>query len=150
MNDLDLLEKLSREAFDFLKSYNQFEYNDGKYDLGKGIYANIESYKTQNRQERMFEAHKKYIDVQFVISGKETIVIDDLSKLCCTEKYDEEKDIAFYKDRGLGNMLEIKSGHFIIIQAGEAHMPCVCIDKPEKVKKMVIKIPVANLGDAYE
>ena len=36
----------------------------------------------------------------------------------------------------------ISNGDFVILYPEDAHMPCVCVGKPQTVKKVVIKVPV--------
>lgn len=146
MNTWEQLRKISEEAYVFLKSFEPSQYNDGRIDLGNGMYVNIESYSTKYRKERKFEAHRKYIDVQYMISGRELITVAELGKnLKCIDEYDEQKDIAYYENclEGIDFFLEERC--FLILMPSDAHMPCIAIDKTDNVRKAVIKIPIKVL-----
>ena len=144
MNDWNVLKEISNDAYEFLKCFDPLNYDDGRYDLNNGMYINIESYTTHLRQERKFEVHKKYIDVQYMISGKELITVCPVDKLVCVDVYDPNRDIAFYQNALIGIDKIITSGEFLILRPGEAHMPCICVDEQARVRKAVIKIPVRN------
>ena len=66
--------------------------------MQNGMYVNIESYTTQLREDRKFEAHRRYIDVQYMISGKELITVCPADKLKCVEAYNQNTDIVFFQN----------------------------------------------------
>lgn len=142
MSDWDELKNLSVDAYEFLKSLKPEQYEDGRFDLKNGMYVNIESYTTQLREDRRFEAHKRYIDVQYMIFGLELITVNPVDNLDCIVPYDQERDISFYKNEAKGIDKMLRDGEFLIIKPGEAHMPCVCVNEQRNVRKAVIKIPV--------
>ena len=116
------------------------EINDGKYLIdGENFYVNINAYTTKDSAD--WEVHKKYIDVQFVISGEEKIGICDIA--LCKDKipYDKEKDIAFLSG-GYGDYITMKSGDFMVIFPEEIHKPGMKINETCKVKKAVIKLAI--------
>ena len=60
------------KAFDYIRSTDLKNLQQGKYEIeGKNIFAMISEYQTKPESEGKLEAHKKYIDVQYVISGEE-------------------------------------------------------------------------------
>ena len=142
MRDWDKLKRLSVDAYEFLKSFKPENYADGQHKLKNGMYVNIESYTTKLREERKFETHEKYIDVQYMISGRELITVCPMEDLKCIEPYNKEQDVAFYKNEAKGVDKLLTKGEFLIFKPSEAHMPCICVDEPENVRKSVIKIPV--------
>lgn len=141
MRNLDSLKRISIEAYDFIKAIEQDSYPDGRYELKNGVYVNIDSYSTQYRSERRFEAHRRYIDIQYMIIGSEIITLCKAEGLNISESYDYERDIEFYDNSlcGIDNVLG--EGDYLIIYPDEAHMPCICIGEKKMVKKAVIKIP---------
>lgn len=141
MRKIEELKDLSIVAYEFLRDLNPDDFTDGRYELSEGCYVNIESYSTQCRIERKFEAHQKYIDVQYIILGKEIITVCPVEELECINPYDVEKDIAFFKNEPKGIDFILSENDFLVIKPGEAHMPCVCIGKQAFVRKAVIKIP---------
>lgn len=141
MSKIEELKDLSMVAYEFLRNFNPDDYADGRYELAEGCYVNIESYSTQCRAERRFEAHQKYIDVQYMISGNEIITICPVEELECVEQYDAKKDIAFFRNEPKGIDFILSENDFLIFRPGEAHMPCICICEQKPVRKAVVKIP---------
>lgn len=87
--------------------------------------------------ECKFEAHREYADIHFVAYGREKIGYADvknLKELC----YNAEKDAADLE--GEGDAVTLLPGYFMIVLADDAHMPCICVDKPEPLGKMIAKI----------
>ncbi len=144
MMDLDLekVKKLSAAAYNFLDGFDPCEYEDGRHEICDGVYVNIETYVTYPREERKFESHEKYIDIQYMISGREIVTAAPVSDLEVCDPYDEERDISFYFNCLKGTDMLLNEGDFLIFKPGTAHMPCICIDKRESVRKAVIKVPV--------
>lgn len=142
MSKWDDIKELSPVAYDFLTSFNPGLYTDGRYELDEGIYVNIESYKTRRRQECKFEAHKKYVDIQYMISGKELITVAPLDKLTCIEQYNIEKDVSFYQNCPVGIDYLLTENDFLVFMPSDAHMPCIALNQMQKVRKAVVKIPI--------
>ncbi len=142
MENLSLINEISKVAYDFVVDFDANKYEDGRYDLSDGVYVNIQSYETKDRVNCLFEAHKKYIDIQYMIKGEELITISSVDELEESEPYDDEKDITFYSNCLRGKDYLIENGTFLIIKPYEAHMPCVAVNGNKNVRKMVIKIPV--------
>ena len=66
---LEEIKDISLIAYNFLKDFSGDNFKDGRYDISDGIYANICSYETKTRGNTMFEAHRKYIDIQYMLYG---------------------------------------------------------------------------------
>src|SRR4051794_4404145 len=67
----------------------------GRHDIdGDECFALVQSYTTKPIAEAKFEAHRKYIDIQFIQSGQETLLWAPVAGLAETRAYDGEKDFA--------------------------------------------------------
>ena len=54
----------------------------GRHDLdGDACFALVQTYETKPHEGAKFEAHRKYIDVQFIHRGRETILWAPLSSM---------------------------------------------------------------------
>ena len=128
-----------RKAFDFLKNTNLLELNPGKYEIeGNEIYASVDTYYTVPIEKKMWEAHRRYIDIQFLIKNSEQMGYAHLEQMKQITEYDEDKDLVFYK--GNGNFFTVNPGIFVIFFPQDAHMPGVEIGQSKKIKKIVIKV----------
>lgn len=86
------------EAFAFLAEKNFEELPDGRYEIdGENLFAVVMSYTTRPVTEVEWEAHQKYLDIQYLARGKEIIGWALLNQLTLSKPYSEEKDIAFLR-----------------------------------------------------
>ena len=110
---------------------------------GEDLFVKILDYETQPEQELFFETHDKYIDLQFVISGKERMQITDVAKLEAAKGPDIEGDFNFFKPVGGFSSIDVEKGFFTVFFNDDAHRPgCDCSDGSRKVKKAVFKIHI--------
>jgi len=87
---LNLDENL-KKGFDFILKNDLKSFENGKYQInGEKIYANIQEYET--KANGLFEAHRKYIDIQYIVNGFEKIEVCEVSELDEKIPYDEKKD----------------------------------------------------------
>lgn len=131
------------KAFEYLRTVNGTQ-ELGRVDLdGDDCYAIVQAYETKPVEKALFEAHRKYIDVQFVHSGRETILWAPLAAMKEeTMAFTEEKDAALWKLVPDVTPIHISDGQFAILYPEDAHAPCVEWDKPEQVFKVVVKVAV--------
>lgn len=101
------------------------------------VFYTVMQYKATSREDKLFEAHNKYIDVQYILQGEEIISYVDREKAKLAISYDSEKDIAFYK--GYGNEILLGEGDFMILFPQDAHMPSI---GSRDVKKVVAKVAI--------
>ncbi|MAX27661.1 MAG: YhcH/YjgK/YiaL family protein [Phycisphaeraceae bacterium] len=131
-------------ALAFLNKPRLDELEDDRYDLhGKDVFAIVQTYNTRPIDQRKWEAHKKYLDIQYIISGNEYIGYTPLSEVAPLTEYDDEKDIYFFKGQPAhGCFVPMSAGRFMVLGPQDAHMPCVTQTVPEEVRKIVVKVAV--------
>jgi len=128
-----------KKAFDYLKSVDFTNTEPGKYEIeGEDIYAIVQQYDTKPLTSAKWEAHKKYIDIQYIVSGKEKMGYSHKSKMIITQEYNEEKDALYLK--GEGNFLTAETGYFAIFFPSDVHMPGIALNLSTPVKKVVVKV----------
>lgn len=111
-----------------------------RYDFDGGRFANAEEYETKLTSR--FEAHRKMVDVQIVVSGAELIHFAPINdNFVVEEPYDEKKDIMFMKGEVKDTVL-LRAGDACIIGPELAHMPGMAVNGSSHVQKIVLKIPV--------
>ena len=128
------------KAFDFMKQTSFEGREDGRIEIdGDDVFALLQSYETEGAEAKPYEAHKKYIDIQFVLAGREYLYWALLSRLSTVTEYDETKDAsALEGDAGIP--LGLSKGIFTVLYPQDAHKPARIWDKAEHVKKVVVKI----------
>lgn len=131
------------KAFAWLRGYDGTQAL-GRHDIdGDDCFALVQTYETKPVEKALFEAHRKYIDVQFIHSGRETILWAPLASMKEeTMAYSAEKEAALWKLTPDFTPLHVSAGHFAILWPQDAHAPCVEWDKAEQVMKVVVKVAV--------
>lgn len=137
------LYNISPEIKNFILNIDK-DIKAGKYEISENAYINIDEYETRDENTIKLEAHRKYIDIQFLIDGAERIYTTDIDGLEVSEKYSDEKDVEFYQTpkRPL-NLSYLTKNKFILLYPDDAHSPCINFDNlSRKVKKAVVKIKI--------
>jgi biofilm protein TabA len=157
-------------AFEILTDKTLSQKQDGKYPVdGDKIYYTIQRYTTKplfsgrrngdamlSPQARLgvssnLEAHRKYIDIQFLLEGQEILGYAPLKGLTTAELYNPQKDIAFFNTPKDITKVILEPGLFCILFPDDAHLPGRCevspaggpcrqLAGPTNVRKVVIKI----------
>ena len=104
---------------------------------GDQVYAMVQEYDSKPKAEGFWEAHRKYLDVQYVAAGAEHMGYAPATTLLAGA-YEEDND--FVKLEGEGEFFLLREGFFCILAPQDAHMPGMAIDRPEPVKKVVVKV----------
>jgi YhcH/YjgK/YiaL family protein len=111
----------------------------GKYELiGSNSIVNIYDYQTREN-DKQFEAHRKNIDVQFVVSGSELMGYVPLNGQTPSVEYKEEEDYALYNLDG--SFFAFNEGMFAVLYPEDLHMPGVGASG-NHVRKVVVKVRV--------
>lgn len=137
----DYLKDRLNTAFEFLKRKDLAELPAGRIDLdGSDVYAFIQHYDTMDASTLRFETHDKFIDIQYLISGKEVFEVAVREGLVPATSYDEQNDICFYKDPEESSSILLLPGDYVLAAPEDAHKPRCMSEKPCAVKKVVIKV----------
>lgn len=130
------------QGLDWLASVSP-DLPDGRYDLaGDELYALVQSYNTCPPSEKRFESHKRYIDIQFVAAGTETIHHAPVDELTPATAYDSKDDFLLYADPKKSTPLHMSPGTFAIFFPDDGHKPSCDDGAPQHVKKVVLKLRV--------
>ncbi len=114
---------------------------DGRYVIdGNKVYANVQSYET--KLDALYEAHRDYIDIQYMISGVEKIGVVNYEKCEVVEEYDKENDIEFLKPKRAEEFLLLQKEGILILYPHDAHKPSIAIENPQQVRKAVVKVHI--------
>ena len=126
-------------GLNLLKEVDFASVPDGKYFAdSEGVFYMVQSYETKEQNDTP-EAHRKYIDIQYIISGEEKIGFGNLGDM--TEvKANPEGDIWFY--HGPMSYVTLNSGFFCIFFPQDAHAPGMAVNGCTPTRKVVVKVPV--------
>ena len=131
------------KAFDFLKNNDLTQFELKRHDIdGDNLYAPITEYMTKNEEDAQFEAHKNYIDIQYVISGSEMIGLASVEQMKkVTVPYDGSKDLEFMTVNQLTNYKATPERFFIFFPS-DIHRPGLKDGVNSPVRKVVVKLKI--------
>jgi len=132
------------KAIEFLRLRGLHELPDGKVEIdGNAVFALIQRYETQETDAPKFEYHRKYIDVQYLVSGEEIIGWAPADRMSITVPYDPEKDAAFGTvAAGKWTPVYLQQGQAAVFWPEDGHAPKLAAGTPSVVMKIVVKIAV--------
>ena len=131
-------------AFDALLAIAETEFVSGKYVIeGENIFINAAIYTTHSVNESQMEAHRKYMDVMFMLSGEECILISTVEKASdCLRAYNSQEDVLFAKIPDIYSQFILSKGCIAVLFPEDAHAPGVAISAPSCVKKLIAKVAI--------
>ena len=131
------------KAFAFLRDHNLDSLPKGKYVIdGDNVTASVTEDPSKDFDKTNWESHRKFIDVQCIISGEEKMGVWPVAGATVTKEYDEKRDAANYT--ATGKFYVAGPGEFFIFFPADAHRPNITPGGNKVVKKIVIKVRVAN------
>ena len=128
------------KALDFLTGTDLKSMPDERVEIdGERVFAFFQRYDTLPANDRP-EAHRKYIDIQYLIEGEELIGIAPLSAMKREVEARPERDIWFYEGETVN--ISIGGGRLAIFFPQDAHAPGIAAAESRPVRKVVVKVAV--------
>ena len=129
-------------AFDFIAQAVEKNLTPGKYEIdGTDVFAIVQEYTTKPQSEE-FEAHREYIDIQYIVSGAESMECAELKNCSVVTPYDAAKDCGMYICTGVSALMHFDAGTFAVFFPRDAHKPGFMLNTPGAVKKIIVKVRV--------
>ena len=110
---------------------------------GEKLFINFPIYEAHCKKDGMTEAHRKYIDIMYMVEGSETIYVKNVNALKnVTKEYDLESDALLASIDEDASAIRLEEGSFIVLFPGDAHAPACKVDgaKDGKIKKLIGKV----------
>ncbi|MGE5172887.1 MAG: YhcH/YjgK/YiaL family protein [Betaproteobacteria bacterium] len=133
-----------KKAIDFLRLRGIHDLPDGRVEIdGNEVFAIVQRYETIKAAAPKFEYHRKYIDIQFIVSGEEIIGWAQAEHMTTTQDYDPDKDICFgTAEKGKWTPVHLQAGQLAVLWPEDGHAPKVAAGGPSRVMKIVVKVAV--------
>ncbi len=130
------------KAFAYLAACGDTLPVPGSYDLdGDALVAKVQTYDSRDKAD--FEAHDRYIDLQYIVRGAEKMFWAPRASLAELMPYNPENDAVFLADSDETTEMTVHAGEFAIFFPHDAHKPGMQRGYgAENVQKIVIKIRV--------
>lgn len=127
-------------ALKFLSETDFSKMELGRYELsGDDIFYMVQRYET-DPDKTISEAHKKYIDIQFMVDGEEIIGVAPISCEKTETEAKPENDVWFYECKT--EPLTLIKNSFMVLYPNDLHCPGVAVDGAKACHKVVVKVKV--------
>jgi|DEB19_MinimDraft_3_1074340.scaffolds.fasta_scaffold97076_1 biofilm protein TabA len=114
-----------------------------RVELGEGVFAMEQAYLTKPRADGFFESHRRLIDVQVVVAGREIIEVIDAARSPVQVPYDSERDFTHHADAAGASIARLEAGDVAVFFPSDVHMPGLRAGaEAVLVRKTVVKVPV--------
>ena len=149
LNNIAFYKGLSPDIYEGLKFLQQVnpDIAVGTYQLTPNVKAIVSEYTTKEVNENGYEAHRQNTDIQYLLKGTEKIACLPIEELSETKPYNEETDAAFYNANSNltpSTLVLQPLSSFVIFYPQDGHMPQLCDNEPDKVKKVVVKVTLSK------
>ena len=147
LSKFSYLEDKIQVCFEFMKNHNFNEMELGRYEIdGSNIYMNLEEFTTTTADNRIWEAHKNYMDIHYIVRGAEQIGFAFLDNMTQVE-YREASDLMVLTGTGAGTAI-LNAGDFMICYPDDVHQAGVQVGEPSLIRKAVFKIRITDAIEA--
>ena len=103
-------------AFAFIKKAIAEDLPIGKYEIdGEALFASVQEYTSKDSETAKNEGHREHIDIQFVVSGTEKILVEDITAAALKSEYNDVKDVEFYHNAKAPSTLILRDGDFAVV-----------------------------------
>ena len=130
-------------GLEFLERADLAALPDGRHAIrGDEVYALVMRAPSKSPADARFESHRDYIDIQYLLSGDETMGVLPIEELTGATPYDSSKDIVFYATPSKYPVLRLPPGHFAVFFPPDGHQPMCHGGAPGQLHKAVVKVRV--------
>jgi len=148
ITDLDHIDRqiamtsILQKVLSFLRRPDIQYLDDGKIEIdGDCVFAIVQRYETIKMETPRFEHHRKYLDIQFILSGEEIIGWTPVDRMIITEPYDAGRDVCFGTVAlGKWSPMYLQSGQLAMLWPEDGHAPKLSAGVPTPVMKIVVKV----------
>ena len=114
----------------------------GKHVVNEDFFYLVQEYETKAPETARHEAHEKYVDIQYMIQGKEQIDIAPAEKMEVEEPYNADRDVVFFKEPEQATHVVLTDGGYAVLYPADSHKPGLRVGEPAKVRKIVGKVRI--------
>lgn len=126
--------------WEFIQRAETEDLAEGKYELlGNDLFAMIQVYETKAKKQGKYEAHKAYIDIQYMLHGQERMYVANVERLRLIEDRTPVEDVMLFEQTEEDMDILVRVGCFALFYPQDAHLPCCMEQTGKQVKKIVFK-----------
>jgi len=126
------------KGFAFLRQPGLDTLAAGRYEIdGDRVYALVFEDEGKEKEGALLEAHQRYLDVQYTVTGAECIGWKSTPACASVSKpYDAENDAVLFTDPST-IWIDVPAQHFVVLLPHDAHAP---MHGEGLIRKVVLKI----------
>ena len=137
-----LAEKIA-EALEVIEAIDYEKMELGKHVVNDDFYFLVQEYDSKDPEVARHEAHRCYVDIQYVVEGKEAIDIAPMMFMEVDEAYDANRDVVFFKEPKQATRFVLTDGGYAILYPEDSHKPGLRVGETSvKIKKIVGKVRI--------
>ena len=141
LKDYGYLEAEVLKCFEYAKNHDLLSYEKGSHEIeGDNLFVNIVEYETTTPENRFWEAHKKYLDLHFMLKGPEQIDVNFIDNM--EQKEFVDKDDFLPLEGEANSHVVLTEGDFLLCYPKDAHRTAVQVTTPAVIKKAIFKIKI--------
>lgn len=131
------------KALEFLARPDLAELAPGRHEImGDEVFANVQELTTVRPGEKNYEAHRRYADVHYVISGEELMGVAPVGECEPVGEFSEADDFGLYVPGDREAWATLRPGDLVVTPPCDAHKPGCCPGEPAPLKKICVKVLV--------
>ncbi|HBO61289.1 MAG TPA: YhcH/YjgK/YiaL family protein [Olsenella sp.] len=131
------------KALEFLARPDLAELAPGRHEImGDEVFANVQELTTVRPGEKNYEAHRRYADVHYVISGEELMGVAPVGECEPVGEFSEADDFGLYVPGDREAWATLRPGDLVVTPPCDAHKPGCCPGEPAPLKKVCVKVLV--------
>lgn len=138
--DKSILTEKLHTGLEYLSHSDWAKIPDGRHEIDDQNYVMISTYTVEPPEDRRPEAHKNYIDIQFIIEGEELIGYADHSQAGELKEQIVDRDLYFYRSIDNETYLKVSEGSYAVFYPWDIHRPNCQSIAGSKVRKAVVKV----------
>lgn len=137
---MGFVEERIEKAIKYINGLDLAALEVGKYTVDENIYYMVQEIDSRTPEVAKLEAHKNYIDIQWMIDGIEKLSVVGLDGLKVKEEYNPEKDVVIYEAPDRMMDIILTPGAYVVLYPENAHRPNVTVYEQTHNKKIVVKV----------
>lgn len=135
------LEENVLKCLKYAKNNDLVNFETGSYEIdGDNVFVNIVEYETTTPENRVWEAHRRYLDLHMMLKGAEEMDVNFVDNM--VQKEFAEKDDLLFLEGEKNSHVILSAGDFLICYPEDGHKTAIQVNGPEQVKKAVFKIRI--------
>lgn len=143
IENLEMYKSILPDVYEGLKYIKDMDPNTalGIYPINEKLLVKVMEYGTGEECKVGYEAHKKHLDIHFVVRGHERIRWSPINDMAIKTPYDDKEDAIFY-EKPIPHSSEalLGDGVFAVMFPQDGHACTYFVDKCETIKKIVVKV----------